>query len=148
MRASRLLLIPLVFACLAACATPPGGTPPLSPRESADPILASYAAVLVAVDQAVTSPLLAGEPGVKARIKASSHATTAAVLAYGDLAANCFRHPATGQVGDAMGRHCDMGGLTIAMTEARALINETSALVSAFGFKPAAVPAEPIGREQ
>jgi hypothetical protein len=148
MRAPRLLLIPLAFAFLAACATPPASSPPLSPRESADPILTSYAAVLVAVHQAVTSPLLAGEPDVKARIKASSHAASAAVLAYGDLAANCFRHPATAQVGDAIGRHCDMDGLTIARTEAQTLINQTSALVSAFGFRPAAVPADPIGREQ
>jgi hypothetical protein len=147
MHAPRLLLIALAFAFLAACATPPAGAPTLSPRETADPILTSYAAVLVAVHQAVTSPLLAGEPDVKARIKASSHAATVAVLAYGDLAANCFRRPVTGQVGDAIGRQCDMGGLTIARTEAQALINQTSALVSAFGFEPAGAPAEPIGRE-
>lgn len=143
MRSLRITLAALAVAFLAACASPPAGTPALSPREQADPILTSYAAVLVAADAAVTSPLIASKPDIKKQIQASSHAATAAVLAYGDKAASCFRDPVTNVVDNAPGKVCDASALSIAKAEAQTLISQVGALTSAFGFKPLTVPAAP-----
>jgi hypothetical protein len=146
MKSARLFLAATLVAFLAACASPPAGTPPLSPREQADPILTSYAGVLVAVNTAVHTPSINAD--AKAKIKAASHASTDAVLAYSDKARLCFRDPKTGVVGDApsnaAGQHCDPTALGTAQTVAESLLNQTSGVLTAFGYSPtAAAPAKP-----
>lgn len=126
---------------LAACASPPAGSGPASPRENAEQIDLAFAAVQAAVEAAVNSPLLASKPDVKAQIKASSDAAAAAVLAYHDAAANCLRDPIGGQVGSAPGKLCDVSAVTIAAAEAQTLVDQTGALTSAFSFRPVSTAA-------
>jgi hypothetical protein len=125
---------------LSACANKiPAGAPPLSPREQAAQIDTILAGVQTAVVAALEDPHVASNATVKAEIKASSDAATAAVLAYHDQAGNCLRDPTTLQIGDAPGKSCDMGALATALSQAQTLLGSASELVTAFGHKPPAV---------
>lgn len=132
----RKTLLALAFV-LAACATPPGA-PPSSPREIAEPILITYGSVLVLTNTAVHSPQLQTKPDIVRQIQASSHAASAAVLAYADAANLCFRDPNTLVVGDAIGnppgKHCDPTQAAGLQAAAQAALNNTTSLLAAFGF--------------
>jgi hypothetical protein len=152
-RIGAVLLAVLLAGSLSGCDTlrnlfgPPApvgssASTALSPREQAQAIETSWGAVIAAAWTAESSPLLADKPDVRAQIKATTHAGTDLVLAYGAAADNCWRDQATGVVGNAPGRVCDPSGLAAGQAAAQAALGNATALLTVFGFPPAA-PAAP-----
>lgn len=131
-----------MIAVLASCASPPAGSPALSPREKALQVDQSYALVQTAVLTAVQTPGLSAD--VKTKLDAGSKAATVAVLAYSQQADNCFRDPATGVVGNAPGKTCDQTALGNATGIAWAEIGQVNGLLAAFAPSLAVkLPAPP-----
>lgn len=115
---------------LAGCASPPAGSPALSPRETALQIDQYYALVQTGALAAVQQPSLSAT--VKKQIAAASDAATTAVLAYSHQADNCFRDPTTGVVGNAPGKVCDQTAVGNAVAVAWAEVGQVNGLLTAF----------------